>query len=502
MTCQRPWTTRFGLAVALPYMLFSGVAAASGSSGLLSAPIAFPVGLDPVDVAVADLNNDGNADLVVANGDSDDLSVLLGTPTLAFEPEFRLVVGNRPTAVAVADFDGDDRPDIAAINSLDDNVTVFLGNAQGGFHDGIFGATLPNGSTPQDAVARDFTGDTVVDLAVVLGWDDEIHILPGAGDGTFGPPFFPGAVIQVPSTVGSGAPRTIFSGDLNADGDDRDFLVPSDPVAWSFRNANGTWTPSVSGAVFGPTHVTAGDVNGDAVSDLVSVVFSDEVVLQLGNGDGSFAPAEVFFAPDPDRVLVVDLNGDGLGDIVTASDFDDVVAVLLADPKDTFLPPALFDAGTDEFVPAPIDVDNDGDIDLAVVNRAGSVAILVNQCVAAPVIVTQPASLIVDADDAEAVFSAIARGTKPLTYQWRFNGQPLADGNGISGATTDTLTISDPTAANAGSYEVHVVNSAGSATSDAGVLGFLNPFPADFNGDGFINANDLSVILANWGPVP
>lgn len=39
-----------------------------------------------------------------------------------------------------------------------------------------------------------------------------------------------------------------------------------------------------------------------------------------------------------------------------------------------------------------------------------------------------------------------------FNYQWKFNGTPLADGGKVSGATTETLTISDITQSNAGQY--------------------------------------------------
>jgi len=42
----------------------------------------------------------------------------------------------------------------------------------------------------------------------------------------------------------------------------------------------------------------------------------------------------------------------------------------------------------------------------------------------------------------------------PVNYQWLFNGSPLSNGGGISGATTATLTVTGVNAANIGSYSV------------------------------------------------
>jgi Concanavalin A-like lectin/glucanases superfamily/Immunoglobulin domain/Immunoglobulin I-set domain len=58
-----------------------------------------------------------------------------------------------------------------------------------------------------------------------------------------------------------------------------------------------------------------------------------------------------------------------------------------------------------------------------------------------------------------ANFSVTAMGTPPLSYQWLFNGEPLAD------ATTSSLAIPNVQEANAGSYAAVVGNTSGSVTS-------------------------------------
>jgi hypothetical protein len=58
-----------------------------------------------------------------------------------------------------------------------------------------------------------------------------------------------------------------------------------------------------------------------------------------------------------------------------------------------------------------------------------------------------------------------ASGTPPLTYQWRRDQQPLADGGPISGATTDTLIISPASGIHSGNYDAVVANSCLALTS-------------------------------------
>ena len=94
--------------------------------------------------------------------------------------------------------------------------------------------------------------------------------------------------------------------------------------------------------------------------------------------------------------------------------------------------------------------------------------------VIAPTITIQPVSRLVgedeDDDEEDVAFSVTAVGTAPLTYRWRFNGVPLNNGNGISGATTATLTISEVETARLGTYSVIVSNSAGIVISSNATL--------------------------------
>ena len=82
----------------------------------------------------------------------------------------------------------------------------------------------------------------------------------------------------------------------------------------------------------------------------------------------------------------------------------------------------------------------------------------------APIIIVQPQGGSVTTGTSVTLTSR-AYGSGPLVYEWRRNGQPVAQGNG--GAS---LTINPYTIANDGTYELVVSNGAGSATSAQAIL--------------------------------
>ncbi|OYQ51348.1 immunoglobulin domain-containing protein, partial [Flavobacterium aurantiibacter] len=62
-----------------------------------------------------------------------------------------------------------------------------------------------------------------------------------------------------------------------------------------------------------------------------------------------------------------------------------------------------------------------------------------------------------------------------VSHQWFYNGSPLSNGGQFSGVDTTTLTISNPTTANAGNYFVRVSNSCGSIDSVLAALSVDQP---------------------------
>jgi len=149
--------------------------------GTFQAPVAYPTGNGAEQVVVGDFNNDGKADLAVANDADNTVSVLLGNGDGTFQPQLVAPVGVGPFWVTTADFNADGNLDLAVTNSNcseypcpPGTVSILLGNGDGTFQPHVdyrFGAY-----TFADA-AGDLSGQGGADLAVTSYLGNTVSVL-------------------------------------------------------------------------------------------------------------------------------------------------------------------------------------------------------------------------------------------------------------------------------------------------------------------------------------
>jgi hypothetical protein len=236
------------------------------------------------------------------------------------------------------------------------------------------------GDEPIAIAIGDFNGDQIRDLVTAHNRQVEIAIVPGLGDGSFGPPTFVGV---------GGVQVDVACGDLNGD-QILDLALPfggtNGRVSVLLGIGDGTFGPRTSYCVgSSPIAVEIADLNGDQTSDLVVAnLGSDDVAVLLGYGDGTFGLASFYDCGSmPRDVAVADLNGDQIPDLATAVQNTDRVGVLLGVGDGTFGPASFYLAGDQPWSVALGDFNNDEALDIVVANPgyAGmdNVAVLLNR---------------------------------------------------------------------------------------------------------------------------
>jgi hypothetical protein len=167
-------------------------------------------------VVVADLDELTGEDLLAAGscGDPPDpslLHVFLGSDQPELMEAATFAAGRHIVDAAPAMFNGDAAVDIVVVNSDTADLSVLLGsgNAQWGTEMRVAGFV----GRPVAADVGDFDGDGLDDLVVDtdeldFGGPNGVHIVLGAGDGTF----------MAPELLGDPQGRLPLAGDFNEDG--------------------------------------------------------------------------------------------------------------------------------------------------------------------------------------------------------------------------------------------------------------------------------------------
>ena len=195
--------------------------------GSYSTPIAIEITGQSDWVEIVDLDQDGNVDLVFGiRSYYGRIEIAWGTGGGAFEKELQtLRLKREPRCVEVADLDGDGDLDLASANYASSDVQVILNEGGRTFAAPStisIGRELVGSASLQEVEAGDLDNDGDLDLVAVTIGSSRAYFLRNRGDGTF----------EIPE--GWGAPRmkgevggltAVELGDIDSDGD-LDVVVP------------------------------------------------------------------------------------------------------------------------------------------------------------------------------------------------------------------------------------------------------------------------------------
>lgn len=367
-----------------------------------AAPQTFATGSAPYSVTVADLNNDGRPDLVVADTGGSTVSVLVnltvpGSMTAAFASQQTFATGGTPHAVTAADINNDGKIDLVVTNSNNNTVSVLLNTTAPGATTVGFDApqSFTTGTEPDSVITGDINGDNLPDLIVANAGDNTVSVYlnttaPGAGTASF--------TSQQSIPTGTD-PEAVTVADVNGDGR-QDVIVAnaSDNTVSVLENATPAGSTTASFAAqhayatgTDPIFVTAADLNSDGKTDLVAADWGGNSVSILVNITSAsaavlnFASQRAFATGSlPDSVVQADINEDGKPDVIIANKGGAAVSVLLNDTVPGSTTPEL--AAAQDFsvglLPTSVkiaDMNGDGMPDLVVANYGDdTVSVLLN----------------------------------------------------------------------------------------------------------------------------
>jgi hypothetical protein len=276
-------------------------------------------------VRIGDLTGDGIPDVAfggrAADGIRGRIWVYAGPDPAAARP-LTAALPDDAADLAVADVNRDGRAELVVVTGTE----LWTLSAQGGVLRGLARSRLPGRGPPDALAVGDLDGDGLPDAVVnafAFPGGTGGDAVRGDGTGRFGPAL-PGG-FQIPPCIRG--PASILIADLNRDA--RGDLAIADFCGRAALVALGVGGGAFSrlGPVPGPRYgIALGDLNGDGVLDLVSTsatAGSGSVQVRLGRGDGTFGAQRTwtdrrgFF-----QARLADADTDGRLDVVASQGFD------------------------------------------------------------------------------------------------------------------------------------------------------------------------------------
>jgi hypothetical protein len=345
----------------------------SAASDSFDARTDIAVGTGAYELQPADLDGDGDIDLVVISTDVSQISILLNNGSGSFSAGSTYAAGGTPTGVATADIDNDNDIDLVYTRYIDDLVSVMKNNGDGTFAARTDYAT---GDLPMPITLADVDNDGDVDILTSNNNSGTISLLKNNGDGTF--------AAKTDFSSSYGRIECITAGDMDGDGD-IDLVLPY--YSWGnlavfLNNGSGTFTLLAQYSIGNkPRWTDLADIDGDGDLDVAVAVYDDHQVQVLKNtGNGTLSSAVSYsVGNNPSSVRFADLNGDGYVDLGSSNLIGNSYTFYRNDGAGTFVQRTDYAAGQYPYSLKTFDADGDGDVDAVSANYgASTVSVLLN----------------------------------------------------------------------------------------------------------------------------
>ena len=376
-------TSTGGTALLVPET-YQFTAAAGRATATLGAATATSVGTQPQNVAIGDVNGDGFQDAVVANtnqGSGTTVSVRLGNGAGGFGGTTDLPVGTGPQTVVLADVNNDGRLDIVVACPNAAAIYVLVRNATGSTASDFAAATSVSTTVAASGLAvADFNNDGWLDLVAANAYSNAARVCIFLNTRTAAGTFAANAIL---TDLQGGYCGGVAAADMNNDGK-MDLLIANgsgsgnsfpNTVTVATGDGAGSFTAQATGLMgTDPRTLAVGDINNDGKPDFITAnQTSGNVSVRLGDGAGGFtAPTTpeitVGASQQPQQVALADLNGDGNLDFVATNYYANPgkVSIRLGAGNGSFSTPATpeYNAGSQCWGLAVADVNSDGALDV------------------------------------------------------------------------------------------------------------------------------------------
>ncbi len=228
-----------------------------------------------------DYNLDGKMDFTCGNSTNNQLTVFTGDGTGSFSNIQNYTADAGIRGLVVLDSDGDGFPDIVTANRDASNVSILMNNTDGTFSSPINFEGNGNGETA--AATSDVNGDGIMDLFLGAIYSDDVMLWLGDGNGNF--------IFKDEVAVGNG-PWMVVSGDVNNDGIPDVVCANSSGSSFSIvlcDSLGNLSSPTNYSVGNFPLSVDLGDVDGDLDLDIVTSNFTGgNFTLYENDGTGVF----------------------------------------------------------------------------------------------------------------------------------------------------------------------------------------------------------------------